>query len=72
MKVFVLEHSYESEGCDEAKLIGVFSSEERAREAIDRLLGKPGFIDHPDGFTIDAYEIDHSSWESGFSRTIPD
>ena len=47
MDVFLLWHIYELKDDfgtqDEEKLIGVFSSELRAREAIERLRGGKGF-----------------------------
>ena len=32
--------------------IGIFSSEEKAKQAIEKLKPYPGFRDHPDGFLI--------------------
>ena len=47
MDVFLLWHIYELKDDfgtqDEEKLIGVFSSELKAREAIERLRGREGF-----------------------------
>ena len=44
-------HKYKSDDRDETKEIGIFSSEERAFQAINAVKDKPGFVDHPDGFS---------------------
>ena len=64
---FVLEHVRQTLPDDEdAKLIGVYSSESAAQKAIKRLRRQPGFRDFPDGFCIDRYRIDEDSWAEGF------
>jgi homoserine kinase type II len=77
---FVVHHLHLLESGEEAvKLIGVFSSSERARAAIRRLRRKPGFRDYPalvdpkkegddQGFTIDEYPIDQVHWSAGFGE----
>lgn len=64
--VFVLHHVYEREGTEEAKLIGVFSTEDAAHRAIERLRDKEGFRDHQEGFCVAAYELDRIWWSDGF------
>lgn len=65
--VWIAWHEYERDGCSEYKMIGVFSSRERAEAAIDARRGKPGFVDHPDGFEIASYVVDRdSAWSDGF------
>lgn len=65
--VFILHHSYELEHCvEETKLIGVYSSNEEARAAIDRLKHKPGFCDRIDSFMIEEYELNKDHWTEGF------
>ena len=51
---------------DNAKLIGVYSSNDEAHAAIARLCDKPGFRDHPAGFQIDPYPLDKDHWVDGF------
>ena len=48
------------------KLIGVYSAEQSAREAIDRLKSKPGFCDWPHSFLTIAYALDREHWVDGF------
>lgn len=64
--VFVLEHSYELEGCDEIKLIGTYSTKQKAESVIKKLQQQPGFCDKPNNFHIDEYEIDKDHWCEGF------
>ncbi len=64
--VFVVQHAYELADCEEVKMIGVYSSEKRARDAVARLVEQPGFKDIPDGFSIDEYELDRDHWAEGF------
>ena len=66
--VYVLEHSYENVcGCDEVKMIGVYSTEEKAKETVKRLKYLEGFRDyHIDNFHISKYEINLDHWEDGF------
>ena len=64
--VYLLQHSYELEDCEETKIIGLFSSEQSAKDAIQKYKTKPGFSDYPNNFYIDKYEIDKCFWEEGF------
>lgn len=64
--IFVLQHSYNLDGCDETKFIGVYRTPETAEAAIVRLRAQPGFRMHPDDFTIDRYDLDEDHWTEGF------
>ncbi|MCA1936095.1 MAG: hypothetical protein LDL37_11610 [Asticcacaulis sp.] len=69
-KVYILHHLREDdEYGDDAKLIGVYRSEDAARLAIFRLKDKPGFRDHSKGFGIDEYYLDRDHWIEGFETT---
>jgi homoserine kinase type II len=63
-RVYVLQH--ENPETNDTKLIGVYSSERLAEAAIKRLNAQPGFRDFPDGFAIDAYDLDADNWTEGF------
>lgn len=65
--VFVLQHSYEEDGYDETKFIGVYSSEQTAKAAVDRLRLQNGFKDRPNDFHIEEYELDKDHWAEGFA-----
>jgi hypothetical protein len=44
----------------------VYSSEENATAARGRVADKPGFVEVPQGFTIDAYELNSDHWTEGY------
>ena len=70
-RVFLLWHHYTDDPDDDnAKLLGVYSSEEIAERRRDEKYKKlPGFS-HGDGeFIIDSYQIDQDQWNEGFFRT---
>jgi hypothetical protein len=48
-------------------LIGVYSSEQAAQAAIQRVNNQRGFADCPQGFEISAYELNRDHWPEGFS-----
>ncbi len=65
--VYLLWHGDDlEEGTPEAKLLGVYSSEQKAQERITRSLGKPGFADHPDDFLIVSQTVDKDDWPDGY------
>lgn len=67
MKVFLAWHTYDDDGCEEAKLLGVFSTQARAEAAIAARRDKPGFVKHPDGFEIADITVDlDQEWMEGF------
>ncbi|AKT43472.1 DUF7336 domain-containing protein [Chondromyces crocatus] len=67
--VYILTHEYEaSEGVDETKMIGVYSSKEKAEMAITRLITQPGFRDYKDCFNISKTTLDEDHWTEGFIR----
>lgn len=65
--VYVVQHSYEVDVYDEIKFIGVYSSEENAKSAVNRLKNKEGFSSFPENcFYINKYLIDEDNWTEGF------
>ncbi len=67
--VFLLWHVREVEGGEDELLIGVYSTEQEAKAAIERLRGKPRFVDYPNGFQIHPEELNRDSWTEGFIFT---
>lgn len=64
---FVVQHVHElSDGTEDVKFIGVYSSRASAEAAVARLSQLPGFADAPDGFSIDEYPLDRDHWTDGF------
>ena len=72
MKVYLLQHSYgyeihEDIKAEETKIIGIYNSEEKAKETRERFKTKKGFNRFPeDCFYIDEYELDKEQWAEGF------
>ena len=65
--VFPLWHVPEGDEYKEfAKLIGIYASASDARAAIERLKVQPGFVDYPQGFEFEAYEVGKDHWTEGF------
>jgi hypothetical protein len=71
--VFVLQHVHSREdGVEDVKFIGVYSSREKAQEAVVRMSCLPGFVDAQDGFYIDEYRIDQDQWVEGYVEVTGD
>ena len=69
-RVYLVEHVHtQDDGEEDVKLVGVYSSEEGAQNAIERARLLPGFRDTPDGFVVNSYSLDEDHWTSGY-RTI--
>ncbi len=77
-RAYLLQHLHVlPHGEENVKTIGIYSSEEAALSAVNRLKSQPGFRDfpkivnpetdeQPDGFYIDAYPIDQDYWQEGY------
>lgn len=73
MKVYVLQHEHDlDEETTDVKMIGIYGSEGETRAAQERLSREPGFREHRDGFSIDAYDLNQDHWTKGFSTVRPD
>ena len=71
--VFVLQHVHAFANDDEeVKFIGVYSSKEKAENAISRLIRKPGFKETKEGFCIDEYELNADHWAEGYVTEFPE
>lgn len=69
--VFLLWHTHDLTDDfgthEEVKLIGVFSSEAKAKEVIEQLKGKEGFRNYPlNCFEVNKTKIDQAGWVEGF------
>ena len=75
--VYLVQHLHVVEGAEDVKLVGIYGSEDEARQAIDRLRQQPGFRDFPDavdpsesevsGFQVCPYVIGIDYWPDGFT-----
>jgi hypothetical protein len=74
---YALWHNYSAtvngyEQVEFPRLLGVYSSQSRAEDALTRSAKLPGFngelrnVDDVDGLVIDRIEIDYASWGGGF------
>jgi hypothetical protein len=72
LNVFLVKHAHSIEGAEndvfETKIIGIFSSELKAQEAVNSLKNQPGFVDYPNDFSVEDYAIDLIEWDGGFIR----
>jgi len=66
---FTREHR---DGDDTDLLIGVYQGEADAKAAIERVKNQPGFVNFPEGFLIDPYELGKDHWTEGFVRMAGD
>ena len=65
--VYLLWHSHPT-GANEynEKLIGIYSSEDKARSTQERLAQQPGFKRYVEGFEIANRTLDEDSWTEGY------
>jgi hypothetical protein len=65
----MLEHERElGDEVYETKIIGIFSSEQKAKDAVERLKVEKGFENYPDGFEVYPFELDDTQWNEGFTQ----
>lgn len=73
MSVFILQHVHVfGEDDEDVKMIGVYSTHELAKAAIERMRLLPGFRGTPDGFSIDCYKVNVDHWTEGYITVLPD
>jgi hypothetical protein len=65
--VYLLWHSHAfPDGEIDDKLLGVYSSRERAMNRQPEAAKSPGFRDEPEGFTVSEYQLDDDHWTEGY------
>ena len=64
--LFVVLHDPPDSG--RVKVIGIYTSQELAAEAIARTRTLPGFASDPDCFKVERYDVDKDHWPRGFVR----
>ncbi|WP_430781744.1 DUF7336 domain-containing protein [Actinoplanes sp. G11-F43] len=60
----------EEEG-DDLKILGAYSSEQKAQQRLVSARESPGFRDEPNCFLIDRYTLDEDRWAEGFITVPP-
>lgn len=82
-EVYLLQHLHiHDDGDEDVKIIGIYSSYDKALEAVARLKTKPGFIDFPlvrdadideegneNGFYIERYQLNEDNWAEGYTMS---
>lgn len=67
MKVYIVQHVHEfDDGSEDIKFIGVYSTYQKAEEAVKRLSTQIGFCETLEGFHIDEYIVDKDHWIEGY------
>ncbi len=67
MHLYILQHIYElNVGEKEAKIIGIYTSIEKAEKAKLRMINLEGFSDYPENFELLKIEVDKSYHTNGF------
>jgi len=56
-------------GGESLKLIGLYSDENLAKDAIEASKGLPGFIEQPENFEIAEIDLNETSWKEGYFTT---
>ena len=77
MIFYKVTHKYKLDGHFEQKDIGIYSSEQNARNVVEGLKQKPGFCDTQDGFVIKSVFrlfkprlVDKTFWCDGFDTYV--
>jgi hypothetical protein len=66
-QVYLLWHTHELEdGESNEKLLGVYSTEEKATRRMASAKKLPGFREAPAGFEVAPYVVDRDEWAEGF------
>ncbi|WP_420825990.1 DUF7336 domain-containing protein [Pseudomonas multiresinivorans] len=65
MRSYLLSH-WQYPDMETFKIIGIFSTQEKAEEAISNIKDDPGFRENPQGFVIDPYVTNQIHWVGGF------
>ncbi|WP_240512606.1 DUF7336 domain-containing protein [Streptomyces griseoruber] len=57
---------------DDPKLLGVYSTLDKAEDRIHRARLLPGFSAEPDCFVVEEHTLDEDAWPEGFVRVPPE
>ena len=72
-RVYVLWHIHEVRKDDrDLSLIGIYSTEEKAKEALAHARTLPVFCDWHDEFSVASYTLDEDLWPHGGGAIRPD
>ena len=68
--VHLLWHIHDLGDEEDWKFIGVYSSPENVKAAMERVARLPGFRDNPESFRTEEVALDEDQWTEGF-ESIP-
>ena len=71
--VFEVYHEYDDypySNREFVKLIGVYSTLQKAKDAMQRTAELPGFSDYLDGFSISKSQLGQDGWVGGFCNGL--
>jgi hypothetical protein len=66
MRVYLLWHGDDLDEGPDAKLLGIYSTDQAGRDRMERATSLPGFVDHLDAFRIVEYTVDKDEWTEGY------
>ena len=71
-QICLVQHCYEVADFDEVKYIGAYSSEKRAKEAVERLMHLSGFKEFSrEHFSLEIYRLNEDAdWKGGFYHAV--
>lgn len=71
-KIYLVQHeNIENDYIEEPQMIGIYSSESLAQEAVEQAKKLSGYGDYPQGFQITEYILDLDQFVCGFKyRTL--
>lgn len=64
--VYYLSHEWYDGEYDHVTDVGYYSTQQKADAAEKLFRLEKEYVDHPEGFVIDAYTIDQMEWKEGF------
>jgi hypothetical protein len=71
IEIFLVQHVHTLEDEEEdVKIIGIYSTQDTARKAVERLRLQPGFRESPDDFSVDRYILNMDHWTEGFVTVV--
>ena len=62
---FVQHENIEDDYIEEPRVVGIYTSEKLAQEAIERAKKLSGYEDYPEGFKITKYILNLDQWVAG-------
>lgn len=65
--VYLLQHCYEEDEFDWVTDLGIYTTNQKAIDALNRFKNLEKFLKYPDEFIISEYLLNENHWEEGFT-----